>query len=58
MTKSQHTPSTANDNAKAWHIVARTHGLVIESLVRGHTEVTKLIRLYSRIGYSWTVKPA
>lgn len=48
----------SNDNLKAWHIIARTHGLVIESCVRGHTEVTKLIRLYSRIGYSWTVKPA
>lgn len=46
-----------NDNHRQWHIIARTHGLVIESCVRGHTEVTKLIRLYSRIGYQWTVKP-
>lgn len=48
----------SNDNQRAWHIIARTHGIVIESMVRGMDEVTKLIRLYSRIGYSWTVKAA
>lgn len=44
-----------NDNQKQWRIIARTHGIVIESHVRGIAEVSKLIRLYSRIGYSWRV---
>jgi hypothetical protein len=46
-----------NDNLRQWHIIARTHGMVIESTVRGMEQVTKLIRLYSKIGYSWSVKP-